>query len=156
MRKNLSNLRSSNPKEYWKILNTGCNSSKQKCNVNLRDLFDFYKEFNDTTMINDTGCGDNNQLFSEEELLLLSDVQLNNFINQPITGEEIRRCMKKMVSRMIYEDHTRYFIWYRNYDSNIEIKDSHISLQDILMNRKQTSWLQSPLVPPKIVKPAIY
>jgi hypothetical protein len=47
-------------------------------------------------------------------------------------------------------------LWYRNYDSNIQIKDSHISLQYILMNRKQTSWLQFPLVPPKIVKPAIY
>jgi hypothetical protein len=55
MKKKLGYLRTSNPKEYWKILNTGCNRSKQKCNVNLRDLFDFYKESNDTTTINDTG-----------------------------------------------------------------------------------------------------
>ena len=40
MKKKLSNLRSKNPKEYWKILNT--NIDKQRCNANLHDLYSFF------------------------------------------------------------------------------------------------------------------
>ena len=41
MKKKLSNLRSKNLKEYWKILNT--NIDKQRCYANLHDLYSFFK-----------------------------------------------------------------------------------------------------------------
>ena len=41
MKKQLCNLRSKNPKEYWKILNSDVD--KQRCNADLHDLFNFIK-----------------------------------------------------------------------------------------------------------------
>lgn len=85
MKRKLFSLRTNNPREYWKILNT--NTDKKKCNANLYDLFTFYRECCNKNYNEQDES--NNNVFSLDELNMLSDIDLNNDINQPITREEI-------------------------------------------------------------------
>ena len=91
MKNKLSNLRTRNPKEYWKILNTNC--KKQTCNADLNDLFTFYKNCYNTDFNEQEGT---ENIFSKVELDCLADVQLNHTINQPITHDEVFRSIKML------------------------------------------------------------
>ena len=75
-------LKNSNPKEYWRILNSG---SKQKTKMApLNDLFEYFKTINGAE-INDTvpDLGGHNNPINEE-------------INVPITADEITQAVKKL------------------------------------------------------------
>ena len=91
MKKKLFSLRTNNPREYWKILNT--NTDKKRCNANLYDLFTFYQD------CCNKNCNEqeesNNNVFSLDELNMLSDINLNNDINQPITHDEMYQYVEK-------------------------------------------------------------
>lgn len=73
MKRKLFSLRTNNPREYWKILNT--NTDKKKCNANLYDLFTFYQECCNKTYNEQDES--NNNVFSLDELNMLSDIDLN-------------------------------------------------------------------------------
>lgn len=47
----MKNLRTKNPKEYWKILNRG--GKRNKPNIALGVLFDFFKNLNNAENTND-------------------------------------------------------------------------------------------------------
>ena len=82
MRKKLQYLRTYNPKEYWKILNANC--THKECKVDLSNLYLFYEKCCNTAVE-----GESEHVLSAEELNTLSDLKLNDSINQPITHDEI-------------------------------------------------------------------
>ena len=86
MKRKLLYLRSRNPKEYWKILNSDC--TKKRCDVELSELYNYYKE-----RCNKEIDGGRNHVLSEEELKVLSDLELNECINEPITHDEVMKCL---------------------------------------------------------------
>lgn len=65
MKDRLKYLRTTDPKEYWKILNTNC-GNKSTCNADLKDLFDFYNKCCNTE--NDGPC---EHILSEDELKIV-------------------------------------------------------------------------------------
>lgn len=92
MKKQLCNLRTKNPKEYWKILNSDVD--KQRCNADLHDLFTFYKECCNSSYLYQEES--NNTVFSLEELDMLANIDLNTEINLPITHDEILKSINML------------------------------------------------------------
>lgn len=69
--------RSSNPSEYWKILNknTDCNKSPQ---ISVKTLFEHYKDLNAGINVND----------ESDDVFNFNDVTYDDsFLNQPITRD---------------------------------------------------------------------
>jgi hypothetical protein len=89
MKRKLKYLKSYNPKEYWKILNSGC--TNKRCDIELSDLYNFYKE-----CCNKEVDGERNHVLSEEELKILSYLELNESINEPITHDEFIKCLNNL------------------------------------------------------------
>lgn len=90
MRKKIKKLKTSDPKEYWKLLNKG--RDRKQPNIPLGDLFKFFKNLNKAP----------DELLVQQENFdtdLLDNVNigpLNEEINFSITQEEILRCIKKL------------------------------------------------------------
>lgn len=79
-------LRSSNPSEYWKILNknTDCNKLPP---ISVKTLFEHYKDLNAGINVND----------ESDDVFNFNDVTYDDsFLNQPITSEEIKNCIKML------------------------------------------------------------
>jgi hypothetical protein len=81
----LKNMRTKDPKEFWKILNQG--KRKTQPNISLQKLFEFFKNLN-TAPSDDIGADLPN--LNVEELN-----QLNYELNIHIEKEEILKCIKK-------------------------------------------------------------
>jgi hypothetical protein len=81
----LKNMRTKDPKEFWKILNQG--KRKTQPNISLQKLFEFFKNLN-TAPSDDIGADLPN--LNVEELN-----QLNYELNIHIEKEEILECIKK-------------------------------------------------------------
>jgi hypothetical protein len=81
----MKSLRKNNPKEYWKILNTG--KSNKQPDIEFKELFNFFKDLNTLKETN------------EPENTLIIDptitAELNVNINSPITKDEIFKGIKK-------------------------------------------------------------
>ena len=88
MKRKIRELRTSNPKEFWKIINSK-DRKKKVTNVNLDELFDFFKDLN-----TDQNDDIPDHVLSDEELEMLSDIDTNAYINQPISPDEIMHCIK--------------------------------------------------------------
>ena len=88
MKRKIRELRTSNPKEFWKIINSK-DRKKKVTNVNLDELFDFFKDLN-----TDQNDDIPDHVLSDEELEMLSDIDTNGYINQPISPDEIMHCIK--------------------------------------------------------------
>ena len=88
--KKLKNLKSSNPKDFWKIINSA--EEKDKCNAPIKDIFDYFKNTNNAENIKE----------NENEAHILSDINPDAFeninieINRPITKEEILKAVKNL------------------------------------------------------------
>ena len=88
--KKLKNLKSSNPKDFWKIINSG--EEKDKCNAPIKDLYDYFKNINNAENIKE----------NENEAHIISDINPDAFeninieINRPITKEEILKAVKNL------------------------------------------------------------
>ena len=84
IRHKIENLRSINPKEYWKILNGGKRGNNPCVPINI--LFDYFKNLN---------LGN-----SEDEEIVLENQNnvkdLNAILNSPITEEEIEKSLRKL------------------------------------------------------------
>ena len=84
MRQKIHNLRSTNPKEYWKIINSGRKQISPNISINV--LFDFFKTLN-------TGEPENE---GDPPVFNQDTDDLNNIINAPITIDEIKSAMKNL------------------------------------------------------------
>ena len=78
----LRDLRSSNPKEYWKILNSS--DRRQRSEACLDDLYSFFKSINEENPYDDS------------EFNTDSDQTDNEIINQPISENEILKAISKI------------------------------------------------------------
>jgi len=89
-KKTKKNKKTSDPKEYWKLLNKG--SNRKQPNVPLGDLFKFFKNLNkapDEPLVQQDNF--------DTDLLDNANIgPLNEEINFSITQEEILRCIKKL------------------------------------------------------------
>ena len=86
MTKHLDKLHSTNPKDFWKLLNKG--KRKNQPDIGIDKLFDFFKELNSDS--EDNVC--EGQLDMDEGTL----EQIINHINLPITKDEIVKCVRKL------------------------------------------------------------
>ena len=91
MRKKLRYIKTSNPKEYWKVINTGNYNKKCESKVDLIKFFEFFKERNTDKNVNIPSY-----VIDEEELDILATLEANVFINEPITTEKILKCVKHL------------------------------------------------------------
>ena len=89
MKNKLKRLRTSNPKDYWNILNSNRHPNDNKNTIDINSLFDYFKQLNSN--------GDENGECKLEDILPNID-STNDELNSPITGEEIKRCIIKMNS----------------------------------------------------------
>ena len=81
-------MKTSNPKEYWKILNQG--RAKKQPNIPIEDLFTFFQNLNAAPQ----GAGD-----QQGEFPFADDIdfeRLNNEINSHISKDEIVACIKRL------------------------------------------------------------
>ena len=84
--KQLRNLRTNNPKEYWKILNSG--RHKKQPNISIEDLLQFKKKLNGAPLN-----------FDEIDIPSLNDDMMNgqNYnLNLYIQKDEIIKCIQKL------------------------------------------------------------
>ena len=85
----LTNLRSTNPKDYWKILNSG--NKDKKCAVDIEDMYNFMKEVNNADP-EDHIPNSFNPIPVRNETQLISD----DLLNTPIREEEIIEAVQKL------------------------------------------------------------
>ena len=81
-RKKMNNLKSNNPKEYWKILNA--KRGRKKTNIHINTLFDFFKN------LNSSDAHENNDITFDHAQ------ESNNILNCPISEEEIYKCIQSL------------------------------------------------------------
>ena len=80
-------LKTSNPREYWKILNT--NKPKEDIKASLEDLYNYFKNINNIEYTHDEAT--QTPLFEIE-----NEHSLNEQINSPITETEIKEAIKTL------------------------------------------------------------
>lgn len=82
IRNKINNLKATNPREYWKIINSSKKKNSPEIPIDI--LFDYFKKLNEKgDDIDDSDINQNNNRVRE----------LNNIINAPITREEIEKAM---------------------------------------------------------------
>ena len=77
----LKNLKASNPKQFWNVLNS--NNSNNACQASLNDLYNYFKtvsEYQD----------DSQKSISQD------DIESNEELNKPISESEVRVAMKQL------------------------------------------------------------
>ena len=87
MKQKLNNIRTKNPKEYWKIINSG--RKRSSCKASINDLFEYFN-----SCFNNEFEGDVNHVLPLETIRELSEMQGNTFINDNISADEILKCVK--------------------------------------------------------------
>ena len=80
----LRQLKSTNPKEYWRIINS--DKDKKSALAGLNDLYDYFKKVNETKIEGNVPNID------------ISDSMINDEINLPITANEILKAVKLLKS----------------------------------------------------------
>jgi len=91
----LRNLRTSNPKEYWKILNS--ERKTKETNASLQSFYDHFKHLNDPENIDVYSTSDQNESDQLNEDEILQPSRNNNAeINEPFTESEIRKAIKNL------------------------------------------------------------
>ena len=88
MRNKFKNLKTSNTKEYWRLLNRG--KRRKQPDIPLDDLYSFFKKLNESPEENE----ENNIEFNLPGNNNIE--QLNEELNATITQDEIVRCIKKL------------------------------------------------------------
>ena len=84
----MRNMRTSNPKEFWKILNSS-GSRDKNCNsdISIDTLFDFFSDLNK---------GENDENDADVFEANINMQQPNDALNSPITKEEIEKAIKNL------------------------------------------------------------
>jgi hypothetical protein len=86
----LKSLRTSNPKEYWKILNQSDGNKNDTCNLGITEVSDHFEKLNSVNPITDE---------EETDLQNKGNVNTNNYeslLNANFTNEEIERAINKL------------------------------------------------------------
>ena len=86
--KEIRNLKSTDPKEYWKLINAK-NTNKSKCAASLDSLFKHLRDKNN--IVNDDDVDNNGELNRTES-------EVDTFLNSGITEEEISHVIKSLKS----------------------------------------------------------
>ena len=94
----LRRLKTNNPKEYWKIINS--DKKNEDSQASLEDLFNFYQHMNEknTNDDDDDNDGDDDNENGDGKNMDDNDLQnlVNEEINQPITYEELSKAIKAL------------------------------------------------------------
>ena len=88
LNKKIKRLSSSNPKEYWKLLNNKSGKDKAKDGPNIEQFGDHFKSLNDGIPICDVR---EDQLKSS-----ISSTDHNSILDSPITSDAILQCIKTL------------------------------------------------------------
>ena len=80
----LRRLNEKNPKKYWKFLNNLKSKDKNSRSPSIQEFYDHFKSVNENTIIDDRF----------DNLRPTSDS--NQFLNSPITEEEILKCIQSL------------------------------------------------------------
>ena len=94
MSRRMKTLRKNDPKEYWKILNSG-KSTKQP-DIEFKELFNFFKDLN---TLKETNEPENTLNFDPT-----ITAELNENINSPITKDEIFKGIKNLKNNKAFGD----------------------------------------------------
>ena len=85
----LKNLRSTNPKDYWKILNAS--SKDKKCAVDINDMYNFLKDVNKSEFEEQYHQDSNYSASIASEFNEISDELLNSVIREDDIIEAVRK-----------------------------------------------------------------
>ena len=88
--KKLKDLHSTNPKDYWKILNRS--DKNKKCAVDINDMYNFLKDMNEDNNYN----GAPHNLDEQEDVTNFSNDFSDDILNCAISDEEILKSVKKL------------------------------------------------------------
>ena len=100
LKKKLKSMRSNNPKDFWKLINSG-KKTRNKTDISMDTLLDFFKDLNSSNNNdnyhddNDTDLDINNDL---------DDDNVNEIINGPITIDEIEKAIKRLKNNKASSD----------------------------------------------------
>jgi hypothetical protein len=90
----MKTLRKNDPKEYWKILNTG--KSTKQSDIEFKELFNFFKDLNTLKETNEP----KNTLNVDPTIT----AELNENINSPITKDEIFKGITNLKNNKAFGD----------------------------------------------------
>ena len=89
-------LKSSDPKEYWKIINSaaGCNTRMGRSNITIDSFMDHFKKLNNNDLNVNTESPEIDPSISQADVTTEGEDDLP--FNQPVTEFEIRKAVKKL------------------------------------------------------------
>ena len=100
LKKKLKSMKSNNPKDFWKLINSG-KKNRNKTDITMDTLLDFFKDLNSSNNNdnyhddNDTDLDINNDLDNEN---------VDEIINGPITIDEIEKAIKRLENNKAASD----------------------------------------------------
>ncbi|CAG2241030.1 unnamed protein product [Mytilus edulis] len=144
MRSKLKYMKTSDPKEYWNLLNRG--KQKKQPNLPLEDLFDFFKKLNQTVEEPPNREMSNTDIFDNVDI-----DNLNDQINAYISREEIAKCIKNLKNNKacVLNKHKvklqkNYMMFVHGVDSKTDIAD-HLYQSDVLSTEEKEEICNSSL-----------
>ena len=84
MQNKLRKLKSNNPKEFWKIINSLENKHEEQ-NINIETVYDFFK-----------GLNENNEHDNDDHNINIDVTDDDEILNSSITEAEILKCLKSL------------------------------------------------------------
>ena len=97
LKKKLKSMRSKNPKDFWKLINSG-KKKRDKSNITMETLLDFFKDLNSSSNnesdLDDDGNHEND--IDNENDLDNNNENVNEIVNGPITVDEIEKAIKRL------------------------------------------------------------
>ena len=99
LKKKLKSM-SNNPKDFWKLINSG-KKTRNKTNISMGTLLDFFKDLN-SSKNNDSYHDDNDTDLDINNDL--DDENVNEIINGPITTDEIEKAIKRLKNNKALSD----------------------------------------------------
>ncbi len=135
----LKNLSSTDPKEFWKIINKSNDSDGNVNNApDIQEFTDHFAELNDGNVIPDD---------TEDYLKRCADLNSNDVLDKPITEEEVLYCIKRLRNNKAMGDD---LILNEYIKSSADIlKTIYVKLFNVILNSGKIpeSWSRGVILP---------
>ena len=131
----LRNLKTNNPKEFWKIINS-LEKKEEDQNINLETLYDFFKGLNENNDVDENNNDINIDITDDDEIL-----------NSSITEAEILKCLKGLKSNKCSANDNITNEYLKN--SSEQMMPIYISLFNLVLDTGiiPNSWLEGIIRP---------